>query len=278
MFWGLGASKPRRFNRSLVRLLRAARLSPSGFRLSSIWRAGSRTRGGNFKDTVHFRLCSLLSWHRCRLDAYRRGKNTFWRIRSHSCIFKNIFLLSVIHCVKHLFIRFLAHIEEIIRRATSEVFLHLASSYWLRKNYSINKWNHLKSNDLKLVLLLIFGLFAFCDFIVNLIQVECLNDILFCKVELLKLAACLDNRALLQSSAVLHQNNCGKLLGHRISSYFEFLCNIVVSANIDLKFVRWARIKRETVLFPNLNPSHEYWRLSSEKTGATFWHWGDHVE
>lgn len=99
------------------------------------------------------------------------------------------------------------------------------------------------SNDLKLVLLLIFGLFAFCDFVVNLIQVECLYDILFCKVELLKLAACLDNRALLQSSAVLHQNNCGKLLGHRVSSYFEFLRNIVMSANIDFsKFKSFARI------------------------------------
>ena len=94
------------------------------------------------------------------------------------------------------------------------------------------------SGDLKLVLFLIFGLFAFCDFVVNLIQVECLYDILFCKVELLKLAACLDNRAFLQSSAVLHQNNCWKLLGHRISSNFEFLRNIVVSANIDLNFVR----------------------------------------
>ena len=88
MFRGLGASQPRRFNWSLFRLLRAARLCPSGFRLPSIWSAGSRTRGGNFKDTVHFRLCSLLRWHWRRLDAYRRGKNTFWRIRSHSCIFK----------------------------------------------------------------------------------------------------------------------------------------------------------------------------------------------
>ena len=84
-----------------------------------------------------------------------------------------------------------------------------------------------------LIIFLLFGLFALCDFVVNLVQVECLDHILLGEVELLQLSAALDDRSFLQSSAVLHQDNCRKLLRHGISSDFEFLGDVFMSADIN---------------------------------------------
>ena len=84
-----------------------------------------------------------------------------------------------------------------------------------------------------LIIFLLFGLLALRDFVVNLIEMECLDHILLGEVELLQLSAALDDRSFLQSSAVLHQDNCRKLLRHGISSDFEFLGDILMSPNIN---------------------------------------------